>query len=455
MRKSVVLTGIVLLLAKTIWAESGVAPMTMTEDARARVMTAAFAGSLDAQLEIALAFDSGALGAPDRAQAVHWYSKAATQDSGVAHLRLGMLCETGEGTVQSYDEARRHYEQAVLLGVPEANLRIGILFLEGWGVPRDPAAAVIRIRQAAEAGYKPAELILSDMFFAGVGVKADPKLALFWAERAAAGDNAAGEMAVGRLAQRGVGVKQDLKLAREWYQLSAEQDYTRGMLGMASTFLRQGASSEDQTLGLRWLELAAAGGNSAAAFHLAGIYLKPAAGVSFDEEKARTLLQQSADAGELIAREALETSAAGLPLREAFARVCFIPFEQRYLRQHGALAYEKEYRAAADYRPLAIKMVRPIYPAALRLTQTTGEAWVTFVVDTTGRVREPHALKSSHPGFARIAEESVSHWQFLPGKKGGRLVSTRMQVPVMFRISDIVVPADVKRPSLPAAADKE
>lgn len=399
----------------------------------------------DDLLELALAYDERR----DTTQAAELYRQAASHGIGAAELRLGFLHEIGSGVTQSYPEARAHYERAITLGVPEAHLRLGMLYLEGWGMPADTVAALAHIERAAEAGYTPAQKILSDMFFAGVKVERNLAKALQWAERAAVTRDPASQVRVGAIHQKAIKLPQDIQLAREWYQLSAEQDYTRGMLAMAGTFFRRGADPATLEIGLRWLDLAAEGGNAAAAFYRAGIYLRRGPQNTSAEEltKARNLIEQAAKAGEFAAVEVLELEKAGQPLPLAFAYVMNVPFEDRYVQR---LQHEVSDDPPGKQRPRPLKIVRPVYPTALRLTGTEGEVDVEFVVDTTGRVRDAHAIRSTHPGFGEIAAESVRSWRFLPAMVDGRPVNTRMRVPVRFRMSEILD----RRPPSPSSAEQ-
>ncbi|MEO6005167.1 MAG: TonB family protein [Opitutus sp.] len=410
-----------------------VAVAPLVSDARMRELEHE-AGPADEQLELALAYDERR----DR-RAVALYAKLAASGVGAAELRLGALSETGESVPQSYDDARTHYERAIAMGVQEANLRLGLLYLEGWGVARNPVTAVHHIEQAATAGYRPAQQVLSDMYFAGVGVGADATQALKWAELAAANQTPDAQLRVGTIHLKAVKLPQDVRVAREWFQLSAEQDYSRGMLAMAATFFRPGTDPESAKVGLRWLDLAADAGNSAAAFHRAGFHLMALSPVPSAEAvtRARQLLQQSAAAGEPAAREVLELEKEGRGLADAFRFVVSVPYDDRYV-QH--LAGRPDQANAQDHPPRPLKIARPIYPAALRLTKVEGDTLVEFVVDTTGRVRDAKIVSSSHPGFSDLSVAAVSTWRFLPGTKAGRAVNTRMRIPVQFRMSDVVAP---------------
>ncbi|MGD1032261.1 MAG: TonB family protein [Opitutaceae bacterium] len=373
---------------------------------------------------------------------------AADRGDGVAELQLGAFAETGDRLPQDYQVARAHYQRAIALGVPAAKLKLGLMNLEGWGGPRDAGAAFSLISQAAEAGDHPAQKVLADMYFAGVGVKADLHQALFWAGEAAKTDDPEAETRVGAILSRLHA--EDARIAREWYQLSAEEDYTRGMLAMASTFLRPGTSLDQAELGRKWLELAAENNDGSAEFYLAGFYLEiptyssqPGA-----EEKARSLLRQSFRTGLFLAGEVLELASSNRTLADAWNYVLSVPMEERYVQRFEEKRAEAERNPSATHIPYVIKMVLPVYPMAFRMTRTEGNVVVDFIVDTTGRVRNAHAVKSTHPGFSEPAVLAVSTWRFMPGCRSGRIVNTHMQVPVYFRMTDIHEATD-KAPSDP------
>ncbi len=420
-------------LPKALPPEVAAAPLPA--ERIAALKSGARAGHADAQLELAFAYDEGSVEQIDRKKAARWYERAAENGVPVAHLRLGQMLEEGSAEHQSYAEAREHYEQAISGGVTEANLRLGILYLEGWGVPRDASAAIAAIEKAAAAGYQPAQLVLSDMYAVGIGVTANTTKAVEWAQKAAGQKSPGGEYRLGSLAFRQGLIRKDFQLAREWYQLSAEQTYTDAMMGMAATFLQPGQTRSDRDLGIRWLCLAAENGNRAAAFYLAGYFLwgepRP------DESQARQWLTSSSEGGEAVATEVLELVENGWSLRDAFRHVVSVPFAHRYVQRFD----EAKARASLDpngtNQPLPTKLVMPVYPAALELTHTEGDVLVDFIVDTTGRVRNAHAIQSTHQAFNERAVEAVRQWVFLPGRKAGLLVPTHMQVPVFFRFSAV------------------
>jgi RNA polymerase sigma factor (sigma-70 family) len=85
-----------------------------------------------------------------------------------------------------------------------------------------------------------------------------------------------------------------------------------------------------------------------------------------------------------------------------------------------------------DQVPRSKSQTRPQYPAEMRQAGIGGDVTVDFIVDRGGNVVNAIAAKSSRREFESAAVEAVSQWEFSPGKKGGRNVNTRMQVPIVF-----------------------
>jgi periplasmic protein TonB len=92
--------------------------------------------------------------------------------------------------------------------------------------------------------------------------------------------------------------------------------------------------------------------------------------------------------------------------------------------------------ANLDQQPTPRFQAKPVYPFEMRRSGITGEVLVGFIVDSNGDVREAYAIRSTQREFEQAAIQAVSKWKFRPGRKGGRAVNTRMQVPIVFSISD-------------------
>lgn len=92
--------------------------------------------------------------------------------------------------------------------------------------------------------------------------------------------------------------------------------------------------------------------------------------------------------------------------------------------------------ADLDRPPEALVQTPPLYPFQLKREGITATVRVQFIVDSEGRVVNAFVSESSHPGFNESAIQGVNKWKFRAGIKGGRRVNTRMEVPIIFRITD-------------------
>lgn len=89
-----------------------------------------------------------------------------------------------------------------------------------------------------------------------------------------------------------------------------------------------------------------------------------------------------------------------------------------------------------DQQPVARVQSEPQYPFEMRRAGVNGEVLVEFIVDTNGDVQNAYAVKSSQREFEQNAVLAVSKWKFRPGRRGGRAVPTRMQVPIVFTLNE-------------------
>jgi len=87
-----------------------------------------------------------------------------------------------------------------------------------------------------------------------------------------------------------------------------------------------------------------------------------------------------------------------------------------------------------DEGPVVVKRERPEYPLGQRIAGYSGEVTVEFIVDTKGEVQNAFVAKSTNPAFDESAITAVLQWRFKPGMNGGKLVNTRLQVPIVFRL---------------------
>ncbi len=389
-------------------------------------------------LEQAYAWDAGDGAERDLAKAVALYREAAAAGEAAAHLRLGYLHETGEGVEQDYGRARGHYEQAVALGLPEARMRLAMCHLEGWGGPVDREAFLQEMSAAAEAGYVPAIRALAGAYFIGVGTDKDEEAGRAWLAKLAAADDPEAQANLGRSlersARRELTLEADRELARTWYQLSAEQDFALAMRSMAQSLMKEQPDAAHWTAAKAWLEMAAEGGDPESPFVLGVLTSMPKGVTRGETGEALRWIELAAERSNGRAVEVLDRIDQGMSLPAAVRYVLNTPYSERYIQR-----YEERNAAVepgGDHSPLPVRMVKPVFPRALRMSETEGQAMVAFTVDTTGRVQDVRCVEASHPLFGERAVAAVSLWRFKPAVQQGRRVNTRMQVPVLFQFEE-------------------
>lgn len=92
----------------------------------------------------------------------------------------------------------------------------------------------------------------------------------------------------------------------------------------------------------------------------------------------------------------------------------------------------EEYEVAPKVR----SQTKPEYPYSLRRAGLSGRVNVEFIVNTKGRVEAAYAVETSHPAFRQAALDAVEQWRFEPGTVEEKPVSARMNVPIIFSITD-------------------
>jgi protein TonB len=92
--------------------------------------------------------------------------------------------------------------------------------------------------------------------------------------------------------------------------------------------------------------------------------------------------------------------------------------------------------ANLDQQPQPRVQPAPAYPFEMRRAGISGEVTIGFIVTSSGDVVEAYVIKSSQREFEVPALQAVQKWKFRPGKKGGRAVNTKMQVPLVFNLNE-------------------
>jgi periplasmic protein TonB len=89
-----------------------------------------------------------------------------------------------------------------------------------------------------------------------------------------------------------------------------------------------------------------------------------------------------------------------------------------------------------DQQPTPRHQAKPNYPFEMRRAGINGNVLVEFIVDVNGDVRDARVVNSTQREFESAAITAVLKWKFKAGRKGGKAVNTRMQVPIVFSLND-------------------
>lgn len=93
--------------------------------------------------------------------------------------------------------------------------------------------------------------------------------------------------------------------------------------------------------------------------------------------------------------------------------------------------------AATEAKPQALRNRPPAYPWLARMQGWEGTVMLQVRVEPDGRASQVKIANSSgHPALDHVAQQAVSHWEFLPGTRGGRPVGSTVKVPVRFRLTE-------------------
>lgn len=130
-----------------------------------------------------------------------------------------------------------------------------------------------------------------------------------------------------------------------------------------------------------------------------------------------------------------------------------IPAEGVYLNKDGTPAAAEEAVPVRLVKGGMAPMTEAVLSAMAALPHNEA-ALVAFTVDEDGRVRDATiAATSGSVVLDEYAMTSVSAWSFSPARRGDKVISSSVQVPVRFTSSKVAVPAVPKDPSLKEAPE--
>ena len=155
------------------------------QEAFYRLLQAARAGQVVAQLVVAQMYMEGKGTARDPAAAKLWYSVAANHGNAMAMNMLGRCHELGEGTPRNAELAADWYRHAADAGLDWGMYNYANMLATGRGVARDGAKALALYARAAEAGHAKSMNLVARHLEEGLEAEADPDAALALYRRSA------------------------------------------------------------------------------------------------------------------------------------------------------------------------------------------------------------------------------------------------------------------------------
>lgn len=93
-------------------------------------------------------------------------------------------------------------------------------------------------------------------------------------------------------------------------------------------------------------------------------------------------------------------------------------------------------KSLPDQRPVAVVRIAPRYPHEMHQRNLAGSVTVEFLVTVKGEVKMAKVVSATSPEFGREALLAIEQWKFEPGRKDGRPVPVRMQMPITFDLED-------------------
>jgi TonB family protein len=85
--------------------------------------------------------------------------------------------------------------------------------------------------------------------------------------------------------------------------------------------------------------------------------------------------------------------------------------------------------------PKPLKMSSPVYPSVLRRAGAQGNVVLELWVNKKGEVARVKVIHSDHELFSEATLKAVNKWRFKPGTVNGQPVTTKVRIPIPFRIN--------------------
>jgi TPR repeat protein len=213
-------------------------------DLAVELLKLAARSEVEAQLELALAYEEGDWGLPqDPEKSFFWFKTAAAGGSGHAMAKLAHCYRYGVGCAPSEEEGCLWCEGALATGDEYA----AALLLEGCeSSEKDGARTFAAMLKAAQSGNGHAQYKVGFMYVTNHGVSHQVAKSTEWFQKAADQNLSVALAALGNAYEKGSGVKADSAKAFYFYERAAIQGHARAT-SRVCPFYRDGWAASFQS----------------------------------------------------------------------------------------------------------------------------------------------------------------------------------------------------------------
>ena len=136
-----------------------------------------------------------------------------------AQLDLGVMYYNGKGVPQDYVKAIEWYEKAADQESADAQMNLGYIYQQGLGVRQDKMKALELYKKAErQQNDARAQILLGNLYGDEEAFLAnDPVKSIEWYEKAANQNNKTALQKIARAYEHGINVSKNMNKAKEWY----------------------------------------------------------------------------------------------------------------------------------------------------------------------------------------------------------------------------------------------
>jgi TPR repeat protein len=173
-----------LLLLSHQFARAQSSDQVARKKAIADLREIAYAGNVNAQVQLGVIYLRGDGAPKDDAEALKWLQKAADQDNPIAERYLAEMYFKGRGVPADILQAAKWLRMAAEQGDAESEHNLAVLYTRGEGVPRNLKEAANWMRKAAEQNFPAGQQGLGVLYENGDGLPEDDIQAAIWYRKA-------------------------------------------------------------------------------------------------------------------------------------------------------------------------------------------------------------------------------------------------------------------------------